>query len=150
MFFLLLCAHRPLHLCWKTQEKKANLKPYYFHFIWRRRHKKPSRNVSDLIHFCHCCSERFTCGVLFFQGSLMVVRAARVWAHSPAPPPTALRLSPRVCPDRRAWISTLPPVKRGESVSCVRLPYPASMFILKYSLSVELDKYWHCVRLSLE
>lgn len=55
--------------------------------------------------------------VLLLQGWHLVVRAARVWAPSPAPPPTVLRLSPKVCPDRRAWTLTLPPVKRGKRES---------------------------------
>lgn len=63
--------------------------------------------------------EVLSCGLMFLQEWPMVVRAVRVSAPSPAPPPTALRLSPRVCPDLRAWTSTLPPVKRGKI--CVSL-----------------------------
>lgn len=50
----------------------------------------------------------------------MAVKAVRVLAPSPAPPLTALRLSPRVCHGHRAWTSTLPPVKRGtpSSLAC--------------------------------
>lgn len=54
---------------------------------------------------------------LDFQVLHMVVRVVRVWAPSPAPPPTALRISPRVCQDHRAWTLTLPPVKKGKSFS---------------------------------
>lgn len=57
------------------------------------------------------------CYVGCLQGLRMGVRAVRGWAPSLALPPTALRLSPRVCPGHRAWTSTLPPVKRGETSS---------------------------------
>ena len=65
-----------------------------------------------------CCTKRemVLCSS-DFQVLHMVVRAVRVWAPSPAPPPTALRISPRVCQDHRAWTLTLPPVKRGKVFS---------------------------------
>lgn len=79
----------------------------------------------DMCHFILCLKGSHLCFFLHLQGWHMVVRAARVSAPSPAPPPTALRLSPRVCPGHRAWTLTLPPVKRGKSLSNVLLYGPS-------------------------